>query len=113
MERRQRGSSNPSEALTLFLSAVANRLGAESVVIADHDGLMVSCSQHADDAITLAALSSLRESERKIVKDRPVGAQFCAARVGEQTLHIAMHGSDAPIPQDEVQAGLRRILRAA
>lgn len=56
-ERRRRRSDSPAEASRLYLTALAARLRARSIVIADEDGLLVAGIGN-DDLEAVAALGA-------------------------------------------------------
>lgn len=99
-ERRRRRSETPAEATRLFLSALAARTRARSIVLADADGLLVVGVGEADLEV-LAALGRSAEPS----------AHEATMIVGGQALRLFSVGGDAP-PVANTEAALNRILAA-
>lgn len=98
MDRRMNRSDNRAEALELYLSSLAGRFGAHSVAVADNDGLLVS--GFGVDLERLAASTVA-----------PIAANdgVCELHASNTTLRVAAVGG-APLPSDEVNAAIVRIL---
>lgn len=115
IERRKRRSNHPAEALELFMQALTARLGAESVVLADDAGRLVSRGGRDRETALLAALGPLEGPAQRLLKNlsgQPDSIRLAEAEVDGRTFHLASRGG-APLPHQEVQSTLQRIFAAA
>lgn len=95
-DRRVQRSENRAEALQIYLASVARRTGAQSVVLADGDGLLVG--GHGADLEWIAANTVAPAND----------AEVSELVAGGTTLRVAAVG--APLPTPEVHAAVVRIL---
>ncbi len=99
-ERRHRRSDAPAEATRLFLSSLAARIRARSIVLADTDGLLVA-GVGDEDLETLAALGAAAAP----------GTHAAELIVGGVPLRLFAVGGEAP-PVANASEALNRILAA-
>ncbi len=109
-ERRTQRSSNPAEAMRLYLESVAQQADAQAVVVADADGLLISGTGAARESLRdLAATCLLNEAEVHELDPDP--ASFAGQRLtieGEPFYLGVRGGQTAPGP--EVAFAMARIL---
>ncbi len=102
MERRQLRSTNQGEALQLYLSNLAQKCGAEGVVVADESGLVIA-GAGAVDLDLLAAHTVCAQLPANDAEVQDLSYPGLTLRVS------TLHGS--PLPTSEVSAAVGRILQ--
>jgi hypothetical protein len=109
--RRELRSTSPLKALSLFLAERRVRLGAEALVVATDDGLMVS-GVGAGDLELLAAASALESTgsngRQHLASDMKLN--HASILIGDSRIVIATLGA---AHSESVSAGVSRILAAA
>jgi hypothetical protein len=107
--RRCRRSDTPTEALTLFLGAEAQRRGLRAIAVGTCDGLPIA-AWGAVEADELAALGSLHASgEVKTARRELPDLSSVAVELFEQTLIVSSCGGRAPRPV-EIASHIQRIM---
>ncbi|MEQ9503952.1 MAG: hypothetical protein RIT81_44265 [Deltaproteobacteria bacterium] len=99
-ERRRQRSDSPSEASRLYLTALAARTNASTMVLADADGLLIAGVGEADHEV-LAALG----------RDAAPAVQETSIEVRGIPLRLFSVGGEAP-PVANTTTDLERILVA-
>jgi hypothetical protein len=111
-ERRVRRSTEPEQALKLYLEAVKSRAQADTVVFADAAGLVVSGTGSAEQNEILAICGPTPSATQEIAGVLSGDIRAAEVRVDGSRYYLASLNG-APISAEETASAVARILFAA
>lgn len=110
-ERRHHRSSDPTEALWLYLSNLARRLGSEAITVSTREGVLlggVGDGHDLDLLVALAAIGSRGHGDEADVRYAAGELRSCSINLGSRSVLLSSVGGE-PLPVRECAATLRRI----